>query len=95
MQGKDDNPDIADYIGRAEVSLAWLSGAPLLSFIWRTNLNSFSRGSIQLDWNYPVFANQPKGLRWYAQLFHGYGETLLDYNHRQSSLGLGLAIFQF
>lgn len=95
MQGKDDNPDIADYIGRAEVSLTWSSGAPLLSFIWRTNLNSVSRGSIQLDWNYPVFANQPKGLRWYAQLFHGYGETLLDYNHRQSSLGLGLAIFQF
>lgn len=42
-----------------------------------------------------MFADQPSGLRWYAQLFHGYGETLLDYNHRQSSLGLGLTLFQF
>lgn len=24
-----------------------------------------------------------------------YGETLLDYNHRQTSLGLGLTLFQF
>jgi len=95
LQGKDDNPDLADYIGRGEVNMAWAPGASTLGVTWRTNLKSASRGSLQVDWTYPVFANQPTGLRWYVQLFHGYGETLLDYNQRQSSLGLGLTLFQF
>lgn len=95
VQGKDDNPDLVDYIGRAEVNMAWSPGASTLGVTWRTNFTSLNRGSLQLDWTYPVFSDQPAGLRWYAQLFHGYGETLLDYNHRQTSLGLGLTLFQF
>jgi len=95
VQGKDDNPDLTDYIGRGEVNMAWAPGVSTLGVTWRTNFKSLSRGSLQLDWTYPVFADQPAGLRWYAQLFHGYGETLLDYNHRQTSLGLGLTLFQF
>lgn len=95
LQGKDDNPELADYIGRGEVNVAWLPGASTLGLTWRTNLKTANRGSLQLDWTYPVFANQPTGLRWYVQLFHGYGETLLDYNQRQTSLGLGLTLFQF
>jgi len=95
VQGKDDNPDLVEHIGRTEINMAWSPGASTLGLTWRTNFNSLSRGSLQLDWTYPVFADQPAGLRWYAQLFHGYGETLLDYNHRQTSLGLGLTLFQF
>jgi len=95
IQGKDDNPDLVDYIGRSEISMAWLPGASTLGLTWRTSFKSLSRGSLQFDWTYPVFANQPAGLRWYVQLFNGYGETLLDYNQRQTSLGLGLTLFQF
>lgn len=95
VQDNDDNPDLVDYIGRGEINLAWSPGSSVLGVTWRTNYKSFSRGSLQLDWTYPVFSDQPDGLRWYVQLFHGYGETLLDYNHRQSSLGLGLTLFQF
>jgi phospholipase A1 len=95
LQGKDDNPEIADYIGRGELNFGWLPGASTFNLTWRTNLKSASRGSLQLDWTYPVFSDQPTGLRWYVQLFDGFGETLLDYNHRQTSLGLGLTLFQF
>ena len=35
------------------------------------------------------------GLRWYLQAFSGYGQTLLDYNFRQTSVGAGLALFEF
>lgn len=95
LQGKDDNPDLVDFVGRGEVNVAWSPGPSSLSLTWRTNFKAANRGSLQFDLSYPVFAAQPAGLRWYAQLFHGYGETLLDYNHRQTSLGLGLTLFQF
>ena len=95
VQNSDDNPDLTDYIGRGEVAMAWSRGISTYAVTWHTSLNSLSRGSLQVDWTYPVFASQPSGLRWYAQLFTGYGETLLDYNHRQTSIGLGLSLFQF
>ncbi len=95
LESKDDNPDLTDYLGRGEINLAWLSGKSTLGLIWRSNFQAFDRGSLQFDFTRPVFADQPAGLRWYLQLFHGYGETLLDYNHRQTSLGLGLSILQF
>lgn len=95
VQELDDNPDLIDYIGRGEMAMAWAPGLSTFGLYWRTNLSSVSRGSLQFDWTYPVFASQPSGLRWYVQLFTGYGETLLDYNHRQTSIGVGLALFQF
>ena len=92
---KDDNPDLTSYIGQGEIAMNWFAGSATVNLAWRPNFHAIDRGSVQLDWTYPVFANQPAGLRWYAQLFSGFGETLLDYNHRQTSLGVGLTLFQF
>jgi phospholipase A1 len=91
----DDNPDLTDRIGRGELQATWLPGLATASLTWRTNLKSLKAGSLQLDWTYPVDSDEPVGLRWYLQVFSGYGETLLDYNHRQTTLGLGLSLFQF
>jgi phospholipase A1/A2 len=91
----DDNPDLTNYIGRGELQATWLPGTATASLVWRTNLRALNRGSLQLDLTYPVYSDEPVGLRWYVQVFSGYGETLLDYNHRQTTLGLGLSLFQF
>jgi len=91
----DDNPDIARYIGDTELAAAWLPGLATAQVTWRTRLGSSSRGSIQWDLTYPVDRSRPQGLRWYVQVLSGYGETLLDYNHRQTSVGTGLTLFQF
>ncbi len=91
----DDNPDMSRYIGTAEAMASWLPGLATASLTWRTHPRALDRGSLQFDWTYPVSSKQPAGLRWYAQVFTGYGETLLDYNHRQTSVGLGLTLFQF
>ena len=91
----DDNPDMTRTIGNGEITASWLPGLSTATMTWRTDLRSGRRGSLQMDWTYPVNPAQPAGLRWYAQLFTGYGETLLDYNHRQTTLGLGLTLFQF
>lgn len=93
--GTDDNPDLTHYIGRQELTASWLPGLATASLTWRTNLTSWRRGSLQLDWTYPVNRDQPEGLRYHVQVFSGYGESLLDYNHRQNSIGLGLTLFHF
>jgi len=91
----DQNPDLTNYIGRGELAVNWFPGVSTLGLTWRSNFSNVNRGSLQLDMTHPVFADKPAGLRWYLQLFTGYGETLLDYNHRQSRIGLGLSLFQF
>lgn len=91
----DDNPDLTGFIGRGEIQATWLPGLATAALTWRTNLRALDRGSLQLDWTYPVDSDEPSGLRWYVQVFTGYGETLLDYNHRQTTLGVGLSLFQF
>lgn len=87
----DDNPDLTDYRGRTDLLALWTPGGYTVSALWRTNFTR--RGSLQFDFSMPVNAKDPKGLRWYAQAFSGYGESLIDYNFRQTSLGLGLSLF--
>ncbi len=87
---QDDNPDIASYIGRTELLGLWSPGAYTVSALWKTNFDS--RGSLQIDATMPVSRKDPKGLRWYLQVFSGYGETLIDYNFRQTSIGAGVSL---
>jgi len=94
-ESDDDNPDLTHYRGRGELQLAWATGRSLTTLQWRSNLDDWDHGSLQLDWSYPLDAQHPRALRWYVQLFTGYGETLLDYNFRQTTLGLGLTLFEF
>ncbi len=89
----DDNPDIVSHLGRLEAQLNWSPGRATSSLLWRPALRG--RGSVQLDWTYPVSKERPDGLRWYGQVFNGFGETMLDYNFRQTSVGLGLTLFKF
>ena len=92
--GVDDNPHISDYIGNTSLSATWLPGETTMQLTARTSFKSARRGSLKFEWTRPVLAAKPDGLRWYLQLFSGYGETMLDYNHRQNSVGLGFTLFQ-
>jgi phospholipase A1 len=92
--GVDDNPDITGYIGNTELSVSWLPGETTMQLTGRTSFKTLDRGSLKFEWTRPVWSAKPDGLRWYVQLFSGYGETMLDYNHRQNSIGLGFTLFQ-
>jgi phospholipase A1 len=92
--GVDDNPGLTDYIGSTELSALWFPGVSTMQLSARTSFKAWDRGSLRFVWTHPVFGSKPDGLRWYLQLFSGYGETLLDYNHRQNSVGLGFTLFQ-
>ena len=91
----DNNPDLIDYRGKAEFTLGWASGLHTTSLQHRSTLRGGNRGSTSFEWTYPVAREHPNGLRWYVQLFSGYGETLSDYNFRQTSLGAGVSFLQF
>jgi len=49
-----------------------------------------SRGFVQLDWATPVLSSLG-ALKLHAQLTSGYGETLIDYNHEQTTIGVGVS----
>lgn len=91
----DNNPDLVSYRGRADFQLGWNSGLHSASLLYRTTLRNGKTGALQLEYSYPVFRDQPNGVRWMLQAFSGYGETLTDYNFRQSSLALGVSFMQF
>jgi phospholipase A1 len=87
----DDNPDIANYVGRADAELRWEPDkTQSVSLLLRNNLQfGQNRGFMQLDWTTPLFAG--KSAKLYTQVTSGYGESLIDYNHRQTTFGMGVS----
>ncbi|MBP1643643.1 MAG: phospholipase precursor [Acidobacteria bacterium] len=92
-EAADDNPDIEDYLGRADLLLVRHVRHHEVAALVRHSLRGGDRshGAVQLDWAFPVRGN----LRGHVQLFHGYGESLIDYNFRTTRLGLGLALIEW
>ncbi len=91
----DNNPDLTSFRGRADIQFGWTPGAATASLTWRNSFRNGKRGAFLFEGTYPVYRDQPNGLRWYVQAFNGYGETLTDYNFRQTSVGAGLTFLQF
>jgi phospholipase A1 len=86
---RNDNPDIEDYAGRGELALAWRRDGHVVTATARHTLRTDerSRGSLRLDWAFPLAGS----LNGHVQIFSGYGLNLIDYNHRQTTIGLGFS----
>jgi phospholipase A1 len=96
----DDNPDISNHIGRAELA-AWWNPDPgqSVGLTVRHSLRSSARGSMRLEWQRAIgpgaTPHLSSGLRLHAQLFSGYGDSLLDYNRRRTVFSIGLSLVDF
>jgi phospholipase A1 len=89
-QSDDDNPNIRRFMGTGDLRARYESaGGHVTSVLLRRNLGT-QRGLVQLDWATPKL-NALGALKFHVQLSSGYGETLLDYNHRQNTIGVGLS----
>jgi phospholipase A1/A2 len=88
---RDDNPGIQNFAGRGEVVVTRRAGAHTWRFTGRHSLRSGNRshGGVQLDWAFPLVG----ALNGHVQVFSGYGQSLIDYNHRQTTVGLGVSFF--
>jgi phospholipase A1/A2 len=84
---KEDNPDINDYVGRGDLSFRSKEGG--FNVLVRSNLRREHRGFLQVDWRLPWLP------LFHLQLTHGYGESLLDYNHKQTTFGVGVAFWDW
>ncbi|WP_432463072.1 MULTISPECIES: phospholipase A [unclassified Agarivorans] len=85
----DDNPNMEDYYGYGELSVDLeFSKYHRLNLLARNNLKRDNKGAIDVRWSYPISSE----LSIYLKYFNGYGESLIDYNKHNQSLGLGFAI---
>ena len=90
----DNNPDIENFIGRAELTGTWqINKANTLGVTLRHSLHREAKGSTRIDWLMtPAASPNYTGLRYHVQLFNGYGDSLLDYNKRRNVLSVGLSL---
>jgi phospholipase A1 len=85
--GTDDNPDITDYMGHGDLTVNYRWRGHQFSVLGRRNFHT-DRGAAQVSWAFPVKDN----LKGYVRGFAGYGESLIDYNYSQKSIGAGFLI---
>lgn len=89
----DNNPDIKNYIGRGDLTAFYRWNDHDFSLMLRHSLKGGddSHGAVQFDWLFPISGK----LRGHFQLFDGYGESLIDYNHRATYVGLGVSLMNW
>lgn len=83
----DDNPDIIDYMGYGDLQLIYHHGQQSVSLLTRYNPDS-NKGAVRVEYAFPLAGH----LKGYIQYFNGYGESLIDYNFRNRSIGIGVML---
>ena len=85
----DDNPDMEKYFGYGELFILQRLKEHTLTLMVRNNLRaSGNKGAVRADWSFPL----QKKLKAYVQFFNGYGESLVDYNHANNRIGVGIML---
>lgn len=86
-ESSDDNKDITKYMGYYRLKVGYALGDSVITATGRYNWNS-GFGAAELGWSYPISEH----VRFYTQLFSGYGESIIDYNYRQTRFGIGVTL---
>lgn len=84
----DNNPDITDYYGYGGLTAIYKWRGNSFALMGRGNLGT-GKGAVQFTWTSRPIVGP---LRAYVQAFSGYGESLIDYNWDQSTIGIGFAL---
>ncbi|MEO8195930.1 MAG: phospholipase A [Thermoanaerobaculia bacterium] len=93
VAGEEDNADIEDYVGRGDVLVVRRLREHEISLMARHSLRGGERshGAVELGWVFPIH----RDLKGYLQIFHGYGESLIDYNASSTRIGLGISLLEW
>ena len=52
---------------------------------------SENNGAVELGWRWPLLGD----LKGYARVFSGYGDSLIDYKHNQTTVGVGASLVRW
>ncbi|QIZ77436.1 phospholipase A [Ferrimonas lipolytica] len=83
----DDNPDITDYMGHGEVFTVYSYQDNIFSLRVRGNIGEH-KGGAEAGWSFPLTGK----IRGYIQGYYGYGESLIDYNHKSERISIGVEV---
>ena len=82
------NPNIAYFLGYENVLFSYKVGKVKASLEVQNIESGLSRGFVQVTASYPIL----KAVSIYALFFNGYGQSLIEYDHKCTSLGVGVTI---
>lgn len=82
---QDDNPNIYRYLGYGEVRALYTPNRNTFGLMFRPGTD---HGAFEFTWSFPLSSF----LRVYTSYYSGYGESLLDYDHRVERFGIGVAL---
>ena len=86
----DDNPDINEFLGYSDLNLTYLfPNQNQLQFVMRGFVGA-DRGNLSLTYSLPIPHTDDGFLM--LRIFHGHGDSLLDYNRSITRYGIGLMI---
>jgi phospholipase A1 len=81
----DDNSDIVQYEGYGDVTGIYQWGRQEFSLLGRLNAGNYG---LQGTWDFPIQGR----IKGYVKATSGYSETLIDYNWRQNTIGVGILL---
>ncbi|MHB1948014.1 MAG: phospholipase A [Gammaproteobacteria bacterium] len=85
----DNNNNIANYLGYGRFLVAYKYHQHVFSLQAHNLIEGGARHATgELTWSFPVTCY----LKGYVQVFSGYGQSLIEYNKRTNSAGIGLAL---
>ncbi len=85
---EDDNPRITDFYGYGSLTAIYKWRDHSFSLMGRGSIAN-GKGAAAFTWMSPRLLGP---LRAYVQAFAGYGESLIDYNWNQNTIGAGVAL---
>lgn len=83
------NPDLAHYLGYGQIIVAYQKNRHVLAVTGHTLFQNHSkRATAELSYSFPLTLH----FNGYVQVFSGYGQSLIEYNHRTNSVGVGISL---
>ena len=89
----DDNPGITGLAGNGEIIVIYRNRSHVVAVQVRNAFIDapFKGGSLEGDWSFTISGH----LKARLTVFHGYCESLIDYNHKQTTVGIGVSLLDW
>lgn len=91
----DDNKHFYRYYGYGDITLLYAYKEHTFDLLVRNNLrlDKTNKGALEFNWTFPLpeFISS-KNTYGMFQVFHGYGQSLIDYDREVTNIGFGIAL---